>query len=478
MKDFHQMDACSRFEVAYEAAHEWDTLYPYYGPEPEPSFYLEEDQPDPGLGFFSVDLRRPLATKDKRREAPSTCDVPDSWRQPVQERELVGGWFSREVEPKDKKGKPDSFRLTGKNSGGKDVWFSHEGKRKPAKLFGVFEVGKTLREFLLGNIDTTNSQDLVSWHETGLPAFRYNLSFLPGLEYSLGHTLAKAFSEYKRVADKQCAAFFGEKEQARLVRQAELELDKVRADILEALVGKDKEYLPDPDEGKLDSRMKSPRESLSREYPLLWGDMERSGFEGADWLDKLLYGSVNYKIKGSIAETRIGVFGTLHPASFRNGKSLLREYDDTVGRCKTSILSGGSRAMVEDSFRQRVRSLCSGFVSTADPFDRAELVTRYCEAKRKQKRPRFAFSMFVEGHEKVEDGWKPVVVAKEPKEYGFLLDTLRKELESRAELQYKTKRDTEYADALPSTFDVDVVEHELVDTLAERVREKWEAEDK
>ena len=134
--------------------------------------------------------------------------------------------------------------------------------------------------------------------------------------------------------------------------------------------------------------------------------------------------------------------------------------------------------MVEDSFRQRVRSLCSGFVSTADAFDRAELITRYCEAKRKSKRPRFSFSMFVEGKEKVEDGWKPVVVDKEPKEYGFLLDTLRKELESRAELQYKTKRDTEYADALPSTFDVDVVEHHLVDTLAERVREKWEAEDK
>ena len=71
-----------------------------------------------------------------------------------------------------------------------------------------------------------------------------------------------------------------------------------------------------------------------------------------------------------------------------------------------------------------------------------------------------------------------MVVAKEPKEYGFLLDTLRKELESRAEAQYRAKRDTEYADALPSTFDVDVIEHHLVDTLADRVHEKWEAEDK
>ena len=47
MKDLHQMDACSRFEIAYEKAHEWDTLYPYYGPGPEPVFRFEEDQPDP-----------------------------------------------------------------------------------------------------------------------------------------------------------------------------------------------------------------------------------------------------------------------------------------------------------------------------------------------------------------------------------------------------------------------------------------------
>ena len=411
----------------------------------------------------SVDLWRPIATKDKRR-APASGDNTESLRHPLRLRELTGGWFSHEAEPQDAKGKPDSFRLTGKNSSGKDVWFSHEGKRKPAKLFGVFEVGKTLREFLLGNIDTSNCGELVSWHEGGLPAYRHGLEFLPGLEYSLGHQLAQCFSEYKRVAAQQCRDFFGEKEQARLVRQAELALDKLRADILEALVGKDKEYLPDPNEGKLDSRMKSPREALSREYPLLWGDMERSGFEGADWLERLLYGSVNYKIKGSIAETRIGVFGTLHPASFRNGKSLLREYDDTVERCKASIIAGGARSMVEDSFRQRVRSLCAGFVGTADPFDRAELLTRYCEAKRRNKRPRFAFSMFVEG--------------KEPKEYGFLLDTLRKELEARAEAQYRAKRDTEYADCLPSTFDVDVIEARLVDTFVDRVHEKWEAEDK
>ena len=134
--------------------------------------------------------------------------------------------------------------------------------------------------------------------------------------------------------------------------------------------------------------------------------------------------------------------------------------------------------MVEDSFRQRIRSLCAGFVSTSDPFDRAELITRYCEAKRKNKRPRFSFSMFISGKEKVEDGWKPVVVDKLPKCYDFLLDTLRKELESRAEAQYRAKRDTEYADCLPSTFDVDVIEGRLVETFADRVREKWEAEDK
>lgn len=87
--------------------------------------------------------------------------------------------------------------------------------------------------------------------------------------------------------------------------------------------------------------------------------------------------------------------------------SLLREYDDTVKRCKTSILSEDP-ALWWRITCQRVRSLCAGFVSTADPFDRAELVTRHCEAKRKQKRPRFSFSMFIAGKEKVQDGWKPV----------------------------------------------------------------------
>jgi len=42
-----QLDPCGRFEIAYEKAHEWDTLYPYYGPGPEPVFVFEEDQEDP-----------------------------------------------------------------------------------------------------------------------------------------------------------------------------------------------------------------------------------------------------------------------------------------------------------------------------------------------------------------------------------------------------------------------------------------------
>ena len=46
MKDLHQMDACSRFEIAYEAAHEWDTLYPDYSPALEAG-YEDSDQPDP-----------------------------------------------------------------------------------------------------------------------------------------------------------------------------------------------------------------------------------------------------------------------------------------------------------------------------------------------------------------------------------------------------------------------------------------------
>ena len=68
----------------------------------------------------SVDLWRPIATKDKRK-APASGDNTEALRHPLRERELTGGWFSREVQPKDKKGKPDSFRLTGKMSGCKDV---------------------------------------------------------------------------------------------------------------------------------------------------------------------------------------------------------------------------------------------------------------------------------------------------------------------------------------------------------------------
>ena len=48
-KALGELDPEDKFEIAYEKAHEWDTLYPYYGPEPEPTFYLEEDQPDPSL---------------------------------------------------------------------------------------------------------------------------------------------------------------------------------------------------------------------------------------------------------------------------------------------------------------------------------------------------------------------------------------------------------------------------------------------
>ena len=42
-KDLH-LDACSLFEIAYEKAHEWDTLYPDYRPAPEPVVYLDEEE--------------------------------------------------------------------------------------------------------------------------------------------------------------------------------------------------------------------------------------------------------------------------------------------------------------------------------------------------------------------------------------------------------------------------------------------------
>ena len=41
-----QLDPCDRFEIAYEKAHEWDTLYPDYSPAPEAG-YEDSDQPDP-----------------------------------------------------------------------------------------------------------------------------------------------------------------------------------------------------------------------------------------------------------------------------------------------------------------------------------------------------------------------------------------------------------------------------------------------
>lgn len=41
-----QLDPCARFEIAYEKAHEWDTLYPDYSPALEAG-YEDSDQPDP-----------------------------------------------------------------------------------------------------------------------------------------------------------------------------------------------------------------------------------------------------------------------------------------------------------------------------------------------------------------------------------------------------------------------------------------------
>ena len=40
-------DAASRFEAAYEAAHEWDVLFPTYDLPKEPPVILFEDQVEP-----------------------------------------------------------------------------------------------------------------------------------------------------------------------------------------------------------------------------------------------------------------------------------------------------------------------------------------------------------------------------------------------------------------------------------------------
>ena len=45
-KSLARLDRCGEFEIAYEKAHEWDTLYPDYSPALEAG-YEDSDQPDP-----------------------------------------------------------------------------------------------------------------------------------------------------------------------------------------------------------------------------------------------------------------------------------------------------------------------------------------------------------------------------------------------------------------------------------------------
>ena len=444
-----QMDACSRFEIAYEEANSWDTLYPYYGPEPEPSFYLEEDQPDPGLGFFSVDLRRPLATKDKRMEAPSTCDVPDSWRQPVQERELVGGWFSREVEPKDKKGKPDSFRLTGKMSGCKDVWFSRDGR-----LFGEIEVGKTLRQYLEGNFTQEQARLLEAWHARSIDTKEAGLSLLSVEEYALCHKVAEAFSAYRAVASKQYASFFG-KEAARFeVSKAKLRLIEVREEVINALTGGDPEFKADDE--SLDSRMKRPYDPYpERDLGFLYGDMDPSGMEGADWSDRAVYGSVNFKVKGRINEVRIGIGGSLHPMSCRNGHRLADEYVRVLRQCEAGVKCGTDRAQVESFFKKHVLRMVTEWINSADPFERAELFARYADVRRSGKRAKLEAPISYKQKEKGAD------------KLGSLVKELVRQLENKAELVYKTKHDFD----LPDVMSGEEIEDRLVSRICSAVRE-------
>lgn len=45
MKDLHQMDACSRFEVAYEEANSWDNLFPTNYSKEAPVILFEDEEP-------------------------------------------------------------------------------------------------------------------------------------------------------------------------------------------------------------------------------------------------------------------------------------------------------------------------------------------------------------------------------------------------------------------------------------------------
>ena len=397
----------------------------------------------------SVDLWRPIATKDKRRKAPASGDNTELLRHPLRLRELTGGWFSREVEPKVKKGKPDSFRLTGKMSGCKDVWFSRDGK-----LFGEIEVGKTLRQYLKGDFTQEQVRLLESWHARSVSTKDAGLSLLSVEEYALCHKVAEAFSAYRKVASKQYASFFG-KEAARVeTSKAKLRLIEVREEVINALTGGDPEFKAD--EESLDSRMKHPDDPYpDRDFEFLYGDMDPSGFEGADWLDKLLYGSVNYKVKGQINEVRIGISGSLHPMFCRNGHRLADEYTKVLRQCEAGVKCGTDRAEVESFFKKHVLRMVTEWINSADPYERAELFARYADVRRSGKRAKLEAPISYKQKEKGAD------------KLGSLVKELVRQLENKAELVYKTKHDFD----LPDVMSGEEIEDRLVSRICSAVRE-------
>ena len=329
------------------------------------------------------------------------------------------------------------------------VWFSRDGK-----LFGEIEVGKTLRQYLKGDFTQEQAKLLEGWHARSVSTKDAGLSLLSVDEYALCHRVAEAFVAYRKVASKQYAAFFG-KEAARFeTSKAKLRLAEVREEVINALTGGEPEFKADDE--SLDSRMKHPNDPYpDRDLEFLYGDTDPSGMEGAEWADRIVYGSVNFKVKGQINEVRIGISGSLHPLSCRNGHRLADDYVKVLLQCEAGVGCGTDRRQVESFFKKHVLRMVTEWINSADPYERAELFARYADVRRSGKRAKFEASI---SYKQKNHGAERL---------GSLVKELSRQLESKAEVVYKTKHDFD----LPDVMSGEEIESRLVSRICSAVRE-------
>lgn len=336
------------------------------------------------------------------------------------------------------------------------VWFSRDGK-----LFGEIEVGKTLRQYLKGDFTQEQARLLESWHARAISTKEAGLSLLSVEEYALCHKVAEAFASYRKVASKQYASFFGKEASRFEASKAKLRLIEVREEVINALTGGDTEFKAD--EESLDSRMKRPDDPYpGSDFEFLYGDMDPSGMEGAEWADRAVYGSVNFKVKGRINEVRIGIGGSLHPMSFRNGHRLADEYVRVLRQCEAGVKCGTDRAQVESFFKKHVLRMVTEWINSADPYERAELFARYADVRRSAKRPKFEAPI---SYKQKDHGAEHL---------GSLCRELVRQLENKAEFVYKTKHDFD----LPDVMSGEEIEDRLVSRICSAVREANDWTDK